>query len=162
MGAATAKELVFTEDDLSTEGGSGGAYAAIEVPGDYGIELLAVEDYDYRSDNKSYGWIFIYGCDEGGGLAEFKIWLSFGENARWKLSEVLTAHGITLEPGVALSLDPESLVGDQVGGHIDYPRDKVTDLPTSNYREIRQVFALVDAPAPAVAVEDTGTEAPTL
>ena len=157
--AATAKELVFTDDDLSTEGGSAGAYAAIDVPGDYEMELLSVEDYDKRSENKSYGWVFTYGLDEGGGLAEFRMWLSFGSSARWKLSEVLTAHGITLEPGVGLNLDPESLIGDNVGGHIDYPRDKVTDKPTSQYREIRQVFALVDAPVP---VEITGSEAPTL
>lgn len=154
---ATARKLVFTEEDLDdTGGGAGGAYAAIDVPGDYKMNLIEVEDYDKRSEGKSYGWVFTYTVDGGGGPAEFKTWLSFSDAAAWKLSEVLAAHGIQLEPGVEANIDPESLVGDVVGGHIDYPRDKVTDKPTSNYREIRQVFALVDA-APTITEEEVLT-----
>ena len=164
MGDATARELVFTEDDLDDSGGSGGAYTAIDVPGDYELELLNVDNYDKRKENKSYGWVFTYGCDGGGGVAEFKLWLSFGTSAQWKMSEVLAAHGIILEPGVKVNMDPNSLVGDVVGGHIDFPRHKVTNEPTSTYREIRQVFALVDAPLSVDPdeLEATGTEAPTL
>lgn len=160
---ATARDLTYTDKELADasapSGGGGGAYAAIEVPGDFSAILRRVDDYDKRDAGKTHGWVFYYGVDGGGGEAEFRVWLSFGGNASWKMIEVLAAHGIQMEPGVKINIDPESLINDEVGVHVDYPRDKVTNNPTSTYREIRQVFPLADAPLP---VESVVEEAPTL
>lgn len=149
MAGATARQIPLSKDQL--EGDGGGAYASIEVPGDYEVVLKEVSDYDYRAKGKSYGWLFVYDCETPtGGSVPFNMYLSFGENARWKLVEVLRAHGVDLSEGMN-SVDPNALVGEVVGAHIDFPRNDDGE-PTSKYREITEVFSLVEQPEP-VAVE---------
>jgi len=137
---ATARQIPITDDDLNPTGNAGGgAYAELEVPGDFEAVLKAVEDYDKRAEGKSQGWIFKYGVETPlGREVSFDVYLSFGDNARWKLIA-------DLEVGLA-NIDPNSFVGDTIGVHIDFPRDKVTDEPTSYYREISSCFALADIP----------------
>lgn len=141
--AATARQIPVTAGDLA--GNGGGAYASLEVPGDYELVLRDVEDYDYRAKGKSYGWLFLYDCETpAGGSVEFRVYVSFNENARWKMIEVLEAHGCDLSEGLN-TVDPNALIGDVIGGHIDFPRDNDGN-PTSKYREIRQVFSLAQEP----------------
>lgn len=143
--AATARVLRFTEEDLENVGG--GAYAEFDVPCEAPIRLAKVADYDKRSEGKSWGWIFYYMAETPSGKeVEFRTYLSFGENARWKLTEVLDAHGVSLESG-DLEIDPEDLVGDELIGLIDFPRDRNTGEPTSEFRELRKVFPISTEPA---------------
>lgn len=141
---ATARVLKFTEEDLTNEGG-GGAYAELEVPGDFPIRLREVDDYDKRSENKSWGWVFTYGVETPSGTeVDFRVWLSFGPKARWKLRQVLEAHGVHLEAG-DLEVDPEELIGDELIGHIDFPRNKQGE-PTSEFRELLEIYPISSEP----------------
>ena len=141
---ATARQIPVTEEDLESQGG--GAYAELVVPDDYEAVLVEVSDYDKTKQGKSRGWIFEYEVETPSGKAvSFKSWLSFGQNARWKLIEVLEAHEVDLSVGLN-NVDPNALVDDVIGVHIDFPRDKETDEPTSPYREIKQHFSLAEVP----------------
>ncbi len=152
--AATARRIEFTAEDLS---GGDGAFVNIEVPGEYELTLTKVEDYDKRAEGKSHGWLFFYSLDTGAGIAEFREYISFGENARWKLIQVLVAHDYPVELGLA-ELDPNSLVGDKIGALVDYPRDSA-GAATSKYRELIRTFALPPAsPAPVGAIETSYTQ----
>ena len=141
---------------LGGESSGGGAYAELVVPDDYEGTLVDVEDYDKTKQGKSRGWVFHYDVQTPSGkTCRFKSWLSFGQNARWKLLEVMEAHEVEMELGLN-EVDPNSLIGDVIGLHIDFPRDKNTDEPNSPFREIKQHFALVEAPE----VEERGTPDP--
>ncbi|NIT79244.1 MAG: hypothetical protein GWN58_12860, partial [Anaerolineae bacterium] len=54
---ATARQLNIPAAEVASSRSGGGAYAEIEVPGDYEVTLLDVEDYDKRAEGKSYGWV---------------------------------------------------------------------------------------------------------
>ena len=157
--SATARQIEFTEEDLA--GSKGGAYAELDVPADYEMVLVSTEDYDKTAEKKSKGWLFKYDVETPSGTTvPFNVYLSFGKNARWKMVEVLEAHDLDLSEGVQ-GVDPASIEGDIVGGHIDYPRDDEGE-PTSNYREVQTVFSLAEEPeedeeAPAEA-SDEGDE----
>ena len=161
---ATARQIPITEEDLAPSEG-GGAYAELEVPNDYEAVLKEVSDYDKTKQGKSKGWVFEYDVETPSGNAvTFKTWLSFGQNARWKLIQVLEAHDVDLSAGLN-EVDPNALIGDVVGVHIDFPRDPETDEPTSKYREIRQHFSLASLPdeeAVAEVVADLGAETPAI
>ncbi len=144
---ATARKITVTEESKAS-GGQGGAYAAIEVPGDYELTLAEVSDYDKGGGRR--GWVFTYTLD---GLP-FKQYFSFSEAARWKLVEMMEAHlGRELDTGEVSEFDPNDYVGDVVGGHIDWQDDPDT-LPegAKNYREIKTLFTLLESP---VAEEET-------
>ena len=148
---ATARQFEFTQEEIDSEGG-GGAYAELEVPNDYQVTLIDVSDYDKREDGKTQGWVWTYEVDTPSGASvTFRTWTSFGKNARWKLLEVLEAHGVDVEAGIA-DVDPDDFIGDIVGGTIDFPRDKAGD-PTSDFREITTLFPLVDSPVDAEVAE---------
>lgn len=142
---ATARQFDVTQEDIDSEGGAGGAYAEIEVPGDYQVTLTEVEDYDKRDKGKSHGWIFVYEVETpSGATVDFRIYASFGKKARWKLLEVLEAHSYDIEAGIN-DVDPDAFIGDVVGATIDFPRDDDGE-PDSKYREITAVFDLAEAP----------------
>lgn len=110
-------------------------YNDIPVPSDQLATLVDVEDYDKRDQGKSYGWIFTYEILG----APFTEYLSFGENARWKIREHLESHGVELEEISAL--DPNDLIGSVVGAHVDWQTDPdLLDADAPNYREIKYVF----------------------
>jgi hypothetical protein len=145
---ATAKTLKFTPEDL--EGSGGGAYAELEVPGDFPCYLADVLDYDFTERGKSKGWIFRYMVETPSGAeVKFDTYLSFGENARWKINEILTAHGIEVEE--MTTIDPNDLIDDAMMAHIDFPRDKDTKEPTSDFRELQNVVPMSSTPAYADA-----------
>jgi hypothetical protein len=149
--SATARQFDIPQEDLDNDGGGGGAYAEIEVPGDYEVTLVDVEDYDKRSEGKSFGWVWTYEAETPSGkTVPFRTWTAFSPAARWKLIEVLEAHGVDIEAGIN-SVDPNDFIGDVVGATIDFPRDK-EEVPTSDFRELRSLFALAAAP---VAEEPT-------
>ena len=147
--AATARQIPVSKDDLDSAGGGGGAYAEIAVPADYEGVLTDVEDYDKRKDGKSWGWLFKYEVETPSGKGvPFHSYLSFGDNARWKLIEVLKAHDVDLTDGLN-NVDPNALIGEVIGLSIDFPRDDDGN-PTSKYREITLHFPL------AFGEEDSG------
>lgn len=166
---ATARQIPVTKEDLDGTSGGGGAYAELVVPDDYEGVLRDVSDYDKRSQGKSHGWVFEYEVETpSGATVPFKSWLSFGDNARWKLIEVLEAHEADLSEGLN-SVDPNAFINDTIGLSIDFPRDD-EDEPTSKYREITYHFSLSAPPeaeeepikdVPPVA-EDTVAEAPAI
>lgn len=136
---ATAKQLRIEAADL--EEGGGGAYAELEVPGDFDCYLSEVQDYEKNTT----GWMFRYMVETPSGEeVKFDVYLSFGKNARWKLVQVLRAHGVELDEGV-ISVDPDDLVGDAMIATIDFPRDDDGE-PTSKYREIRELFPQSSTP----------------
>jgi len=145
---ATARQVDITEEDIAKakEPRANGTWSEIEVPGDYEITLAAVEDYKTA---KSEGWIFIYHVQTSTGPCELKEWVSLGQSARWKLSQIAAAHGIT---SISI-LNPDDLVGESIGGHVDWGKDRETG-EVSSYREVKEYFALVDAP------EDTQPDTP--
>jgi hypothetical protein len=133
---ATARTLKFTDEDLA--GGGDGAYAELQVPGDFPARLEDVLDYDKRKDGKSWGWIFRYMvATPSGSEVKFDDYLSFGDNARWKLVKTLGAHGIDLDN--LSDVDPNDLIGDELMATIDFPRNKQGEA-TSTYREIKELF----------------------
>lgn len=136
---ATPQKLNITEEDLSKAGS--GAYSELEVPGDFEGYLADVTDYDKRSMGKSHGWIFHYkAIAPSGREVPFDKYLSFGQNARGILVDILRVHGVEIEDSGAIDVDPNSLIGDAVMLKIDFPRDRDTGEPTSDYREIRSVM----------------------
>ncbi len=153
--AASARDFIFSEKELKDAatpgGGGGGGYGAITVPGDYEAVLLSVEDYDKTADGKTKGLLFSYGVDGGGGEVPFNMYVAEGPNSNWKRLEIFAAHGIVPQAGVPLNFDGAAFIDDIVGVHIDYPRDD-NDVPTSTYREIRQIFALEAAPTPEAEI----------
>lgn len=160
---ATARRIEFESGDFST---ASGAYAELDVPGDYEAVLVKVDDYDYRDRGKSYGWIFIYEVETpSGNTVPFNVHLSFGKNARWKIAETYAAHGFDVKEGIN-NLDPDSLVGDVIGVHIDFGTEKDEngqEVPSA-YREIKSLFALADEPEgelePTDQVLQSDTEQP--
>ena len=142
---ATARRLDFPTDVIEGTG-NGGAYAELDVPGDFEATLRDVEDYDYRDRGKSFGWIFVYGVETPDGKeVPFKVWLSLGENARWKIHETLLAHGIVVESG-PLDVDPNTLIGEMVGAHIDFDEEE-------KYRQIETLFNLSEVDDDAMEPE---------
>ena len=133
-----------TADELPS--GLGGLYNELEVPGDYEVRLVRVEDYD-KGDGRQ-GWIFIYSCETpSGGSVEFRHFLSFSPASRWKIFETFDAHGSVSEEGTTRELNPNALIdGSMVAAFIDFPRDKTTGEATSQYRGIEKIFAIVEEP----------------
>ncbi len=124
----------------------GGAYAELEVPGDYEVTLASIEDYDFTQQGKSKGWLAVYDCETpSGGSVPFNDYMSFSDAARFKFDQFFEAFapGFLVE-GQDNGLDPNTFVGVKVGAHIDFPREKKTREPTSEYREIQRIFAIVD------------------
>lgn len=140
---ATARRLNLTREDLERAKGGGGLYSEIEVPGDYEAVLVDVNDYDNRFKGGTNGWIFEYEVTTPTSQKQvtFKEWISFSENARWKLAQVFDAHEVDYSEGLD-TVDPNELIGDAIGARIDFPRDK-DDEPTSKYREIVAFFPIV-------------------
>lgn len=139
---ATAQNLNITKEDLS---GSGGAFAELTVPGEYEAILSSVEDYDYTAKGKTKGWKFNFAIETpSGGSVTLSSHVSFTPNSRWKLVGVLDALGADLSEGVN-NVDPNAYVGDKIGVLIDFPRGDNGE-PTSKYREIQDVFSLVQLP----------------
>lgn len=133
--AATARQIPVSKEDLDNDGG--GLYASIQCPGDYEAVLLAVDDYDRRDSGKSFGWIFSYGVTSPtGAQVPFNDFVSFSEKSRWRLLKVLDAFGVDISEGLN-SVDPNLLVGDVVGVHIDWDENK-------KYRNIEDVYSLTD------------------
>lgn len=152
---ATARQFRITEEDLDNAGG--GAYAELEVPGDFPVRLDDVLDYDKRDQGKSYGWIFRYMAETPSGKeVKFDTYLSFGDNARWKLIQVLEAHGYTVEDGI-IDVDPNEFIGDELMGHIDFPRND-DGIPTSDFRELQEVFPPSSTPAFADGGDEVANE----
>ena len=150
---ATPRRLEFTAKDLAgPPEHSGGTYSEIVVPGDFEITLASVDDYDYTDRGKSKGWIFLYQVATSTGPCDFSVYLSFGKGARWKIGDVFLAHGIPANVGIE-NVDPNLLVGQVIGGHLDYGVDRTTGEPTQ-YREIKEFFPLVSAPASAEAEDE--------
>jgi len=152
---ATARIFHFTEEELNSAGG--GAYAEFDVPCEAPVRLVKVEDYDKRDAGKSWGWVFHYNATTpiSGKEVSFRMWLSFMDNARWKLLEVLDAHGVDLDK--TTGVDPEDLIGDELIGLIDFPRDRETGEPTSEFRELRKVYP-VTITRPASVSEELPSE----
>lgn len=152
--AATARTLEFTAEDVASAGGSGD-YENLEVPGDYVALLADVVDYDNSEKGGSRGWRFNYKVE---GL-DFSVFCAFSKAARWKLIEVLEAHGYPVEEGIA-ECDPNMFVGTEVGAHVDFPKSYYEALkngvtPDKVYREIRWVFRLPsDTPPVTVTSEE--------
>lgn len=156
---ATPQRLNITAKDLAGPPDiSGGTYSEIEVPGDYELKLADVEDYDKRSEGKSHGWVFKYQIGTSTGPCDFNVYLSFNTTARWKMIQVFQAHGADLSEGIA-ALDPNSLVGQVIGGHVDFPRDNDGE-PTSTYREIMEFFPLTEPPFEVSETGQQGIDAP--
>lgn len=149
---AQARQIPLTDEDLAASGG--GLYATMEVPADYEVTLVDVDDY---KTVKSQGWVFSYDVELETGTVGFKVFLSFSTKARWKIIEVLEAHDVNLELGLN-DVDPNAFIGDVVGAWIDFPRDK-DKVPTSRFREIRRIYPLIvqemEIPGPAEGVDAT-------
>lgn len=149
--SATARMIEWGDEVNNPSEGGGGAYAELVVPNDYEMELVAVADYDKRDIGKSWGWLFTYEViTPSGRPVQFNEYLSFGTNARWKLQEVLEAHGHELVPGTEM-IDPNLLVGEVIVGHIDFDRDAAGE-PKSPYRQIQRHYSL--ATPPTTSTED--------
>lgn len=129
----------------AAQAGPGGAYAEIEVPGDYEVVLVGVENYDFTKDGKTKGWVATYSCETpSGGSVTFDDYLAFTDKAQFKIDQFFEAHASgLLQDEVETVLDPNAYVGTTVGAHIDFPRDKQGN-PTSTYRGIERIFPLVD------------------
>ena len=138
---ATARYLGITPEEMAEEEAprSTGTYSEIETPGDYELTLVRVEDFTSKAGPE--GWKFIYQVETSTGPCDFPTWVTVAPNMRWKIKEILKAHGI---PGV-VHFDPTTLIGEVVGGTIDFPIDRATGEPKS-FREIVVLFPLVDAP----------------
>ena len=140
---ATAQNFNITKDDLV--GGIGGAFAELTVPGEYEATLSSVEDYDYTAKGKTKGWKFNFAIETpSGGSVTLSSHIAFTPESRWKLVGTLEALGSDLSEGVN-SIDPNAYVGDKVGLLIDFPRNDDGE-PISKYREIQDVFSLVELP----------------
>lgn len=144
---------------------AGGAYAEIDVPGDYEVVLSGIEDYDFTERGKSKGWLATFACETpSGGNVDFDDYMSFSEGARFKIDQFFEAFapGLLVEEATN-RLDPAAYVGQTVGAHIDFPRAKETNEPTSPYRQIQRIFAIVDEKeffGDTVAVEGADIAAP--
>lgn len=138
---ATARQIPITEEQLASASSGpkdSAAYSAIVVPGDYVATLKDVQDYDFRSRGKSFGWLFLFdimGC-------EFKEYVSFSEEARWKLIQVWDSLGGDPEIGVN-NMDPNILIGREAGAHVDWQTDPtLLGENDVNYREIKYLFPI--------------------
>lgn len=151
--AATARTIEITQEDLEAAG-SGSSYDTLEVPNDYTADCVKIEDYDKRP-NGSFGWIWHYKIE---GL-DFRIYTAFSKAARWKLIEVLKAHGYPVEEAGLNEIDPNAFVGTTIGAHVDFPKSYYEALeqgitPDRAYREIRWTFPLPgEAPSAPVTEE---------
>lgn len=145
---ATARYIGITDEELDAPEvpRSTGTYSEIEVPGDYELTVAYVEDFKSRAGDD--GWKIVYQVETSTGPCDFPVWFTPAKNMRWKVKEIWKAHGLR---GMEI-FEPQSIVGDVVGGTIDFPIDRNTGEPKA-YREIVALFPLVDAPeveAPAV------------
>lgn len=156
---ATPRKLKITAKDLEGPPAiTGGTYSEIPTPSDQELYLADVNDYDKRPE-KGHGWVFSYHVETSTGPCNFDVYLSFSESARWKIVDVFAAHGVDIgEVGIA-NADPNALIGDTIGGHIDFPRD-ADDEPTSTYREIQDFFDLADPPEEVEADEPVAQGGP--
>ncbi len=75
----------------------------------------------------------------------FDDYMAHSKAAAFKIDQFFEAFspGI-LTDEVESILDPTEFVGQTVGAHIDFPRNKDTGEPTSPYRGIERIFAIVD------------------
>ena len=146
-----ARKLTIPENLVgsgSRGGGQGGEYAKLEVPEDYVAICTAVDEY--QKNNKPAGWKIDYEVE---GL-KFTWFLSWSEKARWKIVQTFEAHGFDLSGGVA-ELDPNLLVGGEVGTRIDLDDDE-------KYREMKYVFSLEGIEVEEVDPEDIAPPAGTI
>ena len=152
-----------------------GSFTEIEVPADYEVVLESVDDYDFTSRGKSKGWIFNFRCEYAEGRSVvFQHYLAHSDGSLWKITEAFDALEGPIEEGTR-DFTPDKLVGSMCAAHIDFPRDKATNEPTSNYREIRWLFRLPDdaeitalvpdadppTPEPEPGLDDQTAEEPT-
>jgi hypothetical protein len=131
---ATARQFDVTQTQLeSAERGAPSAYADITCPGEHLATLVSVEDYDKGEGRSGWKWnITIQG-------AEFTVYTSFSEKARWKLIETVSAFD-PMEQGLA-TVNPDSFVGQQVGAKVVWSvKDEDWDGESIRYREIDYLF----------------------
>ncbi len=143
---------------------SQGQYADIEVPGDYEVVLVSVENYDKTDVGKSKGWVATYSCEtQHGQSVNFDDYLSFSEAAQFKIDAFFMAHAPgVLKEEVEATLDPTQFIGTKVGARIDFPRNKQGEQ-TGDFRGIIRVYALVDEEeffGESVATEDVADTTP--
>ena len=139
---------------------SSGQYSDIEVPGDYEVVLVSIEDYDKTEEGKTRGWVATYSCETpDGGSVNFDDYLAFTPKARFKIEDFYKAHapGFQAEE-VEATLNPSELIGTTVGARIDFPRNKQGEQ-TGDFRGIVRVFALaaIEDLDESVATEDVST-----
>lgn len=125
---------------------AGGAYAEIDVPGDYEVILTSIENYDFTDRGKTRGWLASFSCETpSGNSVNFDDYMSFGESSKFKIDQFFEAFAPgSLVEETTNDLDPNEFVGKTVGARIDFPRNKETGEPTSPYRGISWIFAIVD------------------
>jgi hypothetical protein len=140
---ATARVLNISAEEIAQAGQprAQGTWAEIEVPGDYEATLADVNDFVSKAGHP--GWKFTYQLPTSTGPVELHEWVTFQDSVKWKLSDILKAHGIT--GGINTSFQPGQLIGDVVGLSVGWQMDKVTGEPTT-YREIKAIFSLAELP----------------
>jgi hypothetical protein len=140
---ATARVLNISAEEIAQAGQqrTQGTWAEIEVPGDYEATLADVNDFISKSGNP--GWKFTYHVQTSTGPVELHEWITFQESIKWKMANLVKAHGITR--GIDSSFQPGQLIGDTVGLSIGWQMDRVTGEPTT-YREIKAIFSLAELP----------------
>lgn len=157
---ASARVLDITAEDIESAGGNqGGAYAALEVPGDYVATLTDIEDFDNRAKGGAVGWRFHYEIE---GL-KFTEHISLSKQARWKLIDTFEAHGFPIDAG-RMEIDPNVLIGTEVAARVDFPKKFYDASPEDQangkwYREIIYVFSLTpdEAPEELVGAEEVSS-----
>ena len=156
---ATVVNISVSQEDITNAESGASAYAVLEVPGDYALEITDANDWVNKETKKVQGWTFqLTNLDEPGLGLTFKYFLSFEKERRSKLLRFFEAAGQPLPVGKTPA-NPNELIGSTLGGRIDWPRKYYTALDADGgtvgdnvkglgplYREVRWVFPLTEAP----------------
>jgi len=155
--SATPVQIPVSTEDLENAKSGASAYATLAVPADYRLKIAGAEDWLDKATKKVMGWVIGLTISEEAGFGlPFKYFLSFEKERRTKIVRFFEAAGAPLGVGLNDS-DPNTLIDNELGGRIDFPRkyyealavdggtpDKaVADLGPV-YREVRYVFPLVE------------------
>ena len=143
---ASVKQFRVTAEDISgaNRNREQGNYSDVACPGDHIAKVVSADDHIKRGETEASSTVFELEIATPSGPVPFKYWVTWSPKARFRITDFQQAFGDVLEPGV-LTFEPDKYVGLECGVSVNWQKDRDTG-EASNYREITEVFALVDEP----------------
>lgn len=140
-----SRKFTVTAEDIAgaNRNKEQGQFSDVACPGEHIATVTSIGDHIKKGATEPTSTVVGLEIATPSGPVPFRYWVPWAQSVRWRVTDFIAAFEGSVEPGV-LELD-ERFIGLECGVSVDWQKDRDTGEPT-NYREITEVFALVDEP----------------